>query len=711
TITFTIEAVVLNVNTSTSGVQLVNRAQATWNNGANTSALISSGPVTVIEPKLRTTKAVAVGGFRGNVGDPVTFTIVVRHSSTSDTDAFNVTLRDVIPTSIASPVLTGVVDTSGLVTSANFSLAGNTLTTTGTGFDLPKDPTTRTITLTVTGTLAGPVTANQRITNTNEIKWTSLPGSPGQITPNSTNAYERTGSGSTSLGQLNNYVTTGSASFTVNTADLAVSKTVSNPTPNVRDTITFVVTASNLGPNTAHQVQVTDQFPTTGLQLLTATPSQGTYDPGTGLWDVGTVLIGAGNAKTLTITALVLAPAVNTIPLAQTNIATVTNAAEPDPNPGNNTDSVTETPKYADLGVKKTTNNVEPGVGQQVTYTVSLFNLGTSDATNVRVTDTLPANVSFVSATPSAGTFDNASKVWSIPNVPTKNGVNKPLTLTIVVTALATGTGFNTVTITASDVWDPNDRNNTARTPTDPQEADLVVSKTVNDATPNVGDNVTFTVTLNNLGPSSAANVVVNDLLPAGLQYVSYVASTGSYVPGTGIWTVGTVPASTANTLTVVATVLAPASGPAPTRTNTATATSSTPDPNPGNNTDSDTVTPLQADLAVTKVVDNPTPNVGQNVTFTIVVSNFGPDTATQVAVADQLPAGLTFVSASPSTGAYTGGVWTVGTVAAGGSATLTVIATVAAPPAPGIPHPATNTATVTGREYDPDPSNNTDSA
>jgi len=716
TITFTIEAVVLNVNSSTSGVQLVNRAQAVWNKGANSSALVSAGPVTVIEPKLRTTKAVSVGGFGGNVGDPVTYTIVVRQSTSSDTDAYGVTLRDVIPSSIASPALTSVVDTSGIVTAANFSLSGNTLTTTGTGFDLPKNPTTRTITLTVTGTLAGPVTANQRITNTNQIKWTSLPGEPGQITPNNPNAYERTGSGSTIQGQLNNYVTTASAAFTVNTADLAVVKTVSNPTPNVGDTITFTITLSNLGPNTANQVEVTDQFPTAGLQLLTATPSQGTYDQASGLWDVGTLLTGGANAKTLTITALVLAPAVNTIPLAQTNVATVTNSAEPDPNPGNNTSSVTETPQYADLGVKKTTNNVQPGVGDTVVYTVSLFNLGTSNATNVRLTDTLPANVSFVSATPSAGTFDSATGIWSIATVPTTAGVNNPLTLTITVTATAPGRSFNTVTITDSDQWDPNDRNNTAKTPTDPQEADLVVSKTVNDSTPNVGDNVTFTITLDNLGPSAAQNVAVNDLLPAGLGYVSHTASTGTYVPGTGVWTVGTAAAGSTSTLTVVATVLTPASGPALPQTNTATATSTTPDPNPGNNTDDKTVTPLQADLAVFKVVSDSAPNVGDTIVFGIAVANYGPDTATSVVVNDLLPAGVTYVSHTiqdaPTGSTYVPGtgVWTIGTVTTGDFPILQIVATVDAPSS-GIPPTVTNTATVSGREYDPDLSNNTDTA
>jgi uncharacterized repeat protein (TIGR01451 family)/fimbrial isopeptide formation D2 family protein len=716
TITFTIEAVVLNVNTSTSGVQLVNQARAAWNAGATTSALVSAGPVTVIEPKLRTTKAVSVGGFGGNVGDPVTYEIVVRQSGTSDTDAYAVTLRDVIPASIASPVLTSVVDTSGVVTMANFAFTGNTLTTTGSGFDLPKDPSGRTITLTVTGTLAGPVTANQQIKNTNQIKWTSLPGEPGQITPNNPNAFERTGSGSTSAGQLNNYVTTGSATFTVNTADLAVVKTVSDPTPNVGDTITFTITLSNLGPDTANEVEVTDQFPTAGLQLLTATPSQGTYDQGTGLWDVGTVLTGGANAKTLTITALVLAPAVNTIPLAQTNVATVTNSAEPDPNPGNNTSSVTETPQYADLGVKKTTNNVQPNVGDTVVYTVSVFNLGTSNATNVELTDTLPGNVSFVSATPSAGTFDPGTGIWSIATVPTTAGLNNPLTLTITVTATAPGLSFNTVTITDSDQWDPNDRNNTARTPTDPQEADLFVSKTVNDSTPNVGDNVTFTVTLENLGPNTAQNVAVNDLLPAGLGYVSHAASVGTYVPGTGIWTVGSAAAGSTSTLTVVATVLAPASGPALPQTNAATATSTTPDPNPGNNTDDKTVTPLQADLAVFKVVSDSAPNVGDTIVFGIAVANYGPNTATNVVVNDLLPAGVTYVSHTiedaPGGSTYVPGtgVWTIGTVTTGDFPILQIVATVDAPSS-GIPPAVTNTATVSGREYDPDPSNNTDTA
>jgi uncharacterized repeat protein (TIGR01451 family) len=79
-------------------------------------------------------------------------------------------------------------------------------------------------------------------------------------------------------------------SFTTATADLAVTKAVSNPAPNVGDTITFTVNLTNNGPNNATGVSVNDLLPA-GLTLVSATPSQGTYNSATGLWAVGNVAI------------------------------------------------------------------------------------------------------------------------------------------------------------------------------------------------------------------------------------------------------------------------------------------------------------------------------------------------------------------------------------------------------------------------------------
>ncbi|NBU42258.1 MAG: DUF11 domain-containing protein, partial [Planctomycetia bacterium] len=415
---------------------------------------------------------------------------------------------------------------------------------------------------------------------------------------------------------------------------------------------------------------------------------------------------GPDAAQTLLISVRILAPAVNTIPPARTNTATVRGADEHDPNPGNNTGTSTVTPRYADLGVKKSTNNVQPDVGETVVYTVSLFNLGTSAATNVEVTDALPSNVEFVSASPAAGTrFDETPTggVWSVPTI----APGQTLLLRLTVRATTSSVAFNTATITHSDVWDPNDRNNTARTPTDPQVADLYLTKVVDVATPNVGDTVTFTIEVDNLGATTAQNVTVEDTLPAGLQFVS--ASTGGTfdaTTGTVTWSLGTVTFPGQTFLTVQARVLAPSGGgPATPQTNEAVVRSTTPDPDPDNNRGSSTVTPLQADLAVFKTADAIQPTVGELVTFEITVANYGPDTATNVTVSDPLPAGLTFVSATASQGAFDAGtgIWTVGTVTTADFPSLAITVRVTR----SIGGTVTNTATVSATEYDPDPSNN----
>src|SRR4029434_3329297 len=116
----------------------------------------------------------------------------------------------------------------------------------------------------------------------------------------------------------------------------------------------------------------------------------------------------------------------------------------------------------------------------------------------------------------------------------------------------------NTATIAASDALDPNPANDTASATETPQQADLAITKSVSDATPNVGDQITFTLTLTNSGPDAATGVQVTDLLPTGLSFVSATPSQGSYTSATGLWVVGTVSPAVPQTLTIVATVTSP---------------------------------------------------------------------------------------------------------------------------------------------------------
>ncbi len=350
-------------------------------------------------------------------------------------------------------------------------------------------------------------------------------------------------------------------------ADLALSKTVNDTTPNVGDTVTYTVTLSNNGPNTATGAQVTDLLPS-GLSFVSDTTSQGTYDSGTGLWDVGTV--DTATPQTLVILAMVVSP------VPQTNTATITASDQFDPVTTNNTASVVETPQQADLALAKTVSDPTPNVGDTITYTITLTDNGPDAATSVQVTDPLPPGVSFVSATPSQGTYDPTNGIWAAGTVATSS----PQTLVIRATVVSPAPQTNTATITHADQYDPVTSNNTATATQTPQQADLALAKTVSNADPDVGDTITYTVTLSNNGPDVATNAQVTDLLPVGVSFVSATPSQGTYNSLTGIWAAGTVTTTSPQTLVLMGTVNIPGE-----IINTATITHADQyDPDPTNN-------------------------------------------------------------------------------------------------------------------------------
>jgi uncharacterized repeat protein (TIGR01451 family) len=121
---------------------------------------------------------------------------------------------------------------------------------------------------------------------------------------------------------------------------------------------------------------------------------------------------------------------------------------------------------------------------------------------------------------------------------------------------------------------------------TSPPPVDLSLTKTVSNTTPAHGANVTFTITVSNPGATAATGVVVTDLLPAGLTFVSSASSQGAYASGSGLWTVGSIAGGGSASLGIVATM----NSYTPV-TNTASITGSDqPDPNLANNAASATV-------------------------------------------------------------------------------------------------------------------------
>jgi uncharacterized repeat protein (TIGR01451 family) len=235
--------------------------------------------------------------------------------------------------------------------------------------------------------------------------------------------------------------------------------------------------------------------------------------------------------------------------------------------------------------------------------------------------------------------------------------------------------------------------------------ADLSVAKSVSNATPNVGDNVAFTVTATNSGPDAADNVFIVDSLPAGVSFVSASASDGTVsFDGNAVTAeLATLASGASVTLTIVATVTQPGS-----MTNTATVSSaSTTDPDLTDNIASATLVAPSADLSIQHTVHDPDPAVGDTVSYFITVGNGPSSTATNVVVHDSLPAGVSFVSAAPGAGTYDSatGVWTIGTLPPNEDAVLVIEAVVRSSGA------ATATATVSSDVFDPNLANNQASA
>ncbi len=455
---------------------------------------------------------------------------------------------------------------------------------------------------------------------------------------------------------------------TVSTADVGIGKTAPS-TAVAGTTITYELTVVNNGPDAAMNVVVLDPqvCDVVNCTLGTLTPGQ-----------------------TVIFTADVQIP-----PGATTswpNTATVQTDSV-DPNPNNDTATVSTTlTQSADVSVTKS-GPATIVAATNITYTVDVTNNGPSNASDVVLTDTLPAETTLVSS--SCGSTTCAIGTLA-------PGVTQSFTIVAHVDADATGPLVNTADVTTSTP-DPSSSNNTSSVTTTvtPAPADVSISKSAPTAA-SVGTNVTYTIVVTNAGPATANNVVVTDTLPAGTMLVS--SSAGCTGTTTITCTVGTLAANASATITLV--VQMPQTPQ--TVTNTASVTTTSNDPTPGNDAASAQtgVAPAAVDLAIAKTTPFEAMLVGSNATYTIVLTNNGPETASDVVITDALPTGTTFVSSSAGCTGTTTVTCNVGTLTAGQTVTYTIVVTL-----PPTPQTVMNTATVSTSSNDPVPGNNSSTA
>ncbi|MEN0015780.1 MAG: DUF11 domain-containing protein, partial [Solirubrobacteraceae bacterium] len=506
--------------------------------------------------------------------------------------------------------------------------------------------------------------------------------------------------------------TNNSATAAVSTnpaTDLKITKTADKAAANVGDTITWTLTTTNAGPSTATGVTVNDTVPSgVTLQPITGLPAGVTCTTsGAVVSCAKSGSLASGATLVITLKGTVKTAAAGT---PQANSATVA-GNEFDPDTSNNLSSVTTSVNgAADLSIAKTVDKATANVGDTLHWTVVATNAGPSTATGVVVTDDLPTGVTVGTTSTTAGTCAVSGTQLICSGITLTSGTSVTVQLTgTVKTSAAESPVDNTARVTSS-ILDPNTANNlsTASTTIGPA-ADLQLTKSVDKATANVGDTLTFTLVAKNNGPSSATGTSIVDTLPIGLQLSGTPTSTQGACAITGqtvACSIGTLASGASATATIKATVKPAASSTS--IANSATVSGSRLDPDPSNDTTPPTATAIgaAADLVVTNTVDQTTLNLGDTATFTVVVKNAGPSTATGVSLANVLPSGTTLLSSTSTQGSCSGTgpvTCAIGTLTSGSTATVTVKVRLDT----GANATFTDKATATANEYEPTPADN----
>ena len=593
-------------------------------------------------------------------GSPLTYTVTVTDAGPDN--AQGVSVVDTLPQNIGANV-TAVTSVTGVTP----TISGNTVTAIFGGVVADNSPT---LTITVYPTIAAIPHITDQATVTSQ----------GTDDPNPNN---NTASVTTPVDPA---------------ADLSLSLGSSANTVNVGDTLTYTLTANNAGPSTAADVVVTDELPLNITSNITAVTSITGVTPtiasGQVTADLGSLASGATGTVTITVV-----PDAAAVPQIVDSAAISSSTYDPDES-NNAPDPMVTTVKPApvsNLSIRLTGSPNPVSAGARLTYTIKASNTGASTDPDAVVTDTLPADVTFVSAT---GGVMPSGGVLTLPIGSLASNVTTTLTIVVTPTAAAaSGNGSITNSAVITGLYNINTMNSASVTTTVTPATAIAIQVTPTPATAGVGQDLIYTVTATNNGPSNATNVVLTDTLPSFIG--SDVTATTSVAGLNAVVAGGQVTASFGEVddndsvtmkITVIPALAAAANSPL---VDTASVTNNEFNPDPNTAMSSVPVNPVSK-LSITMMGPTASVGVGSNVTYTIVAFNSGPSTDTAAVVTDTLPANVTFVSATG--GAMpSGGVLTLplGSLAANATTTLSVEVTPSAAAAGSGSASITNSAVI----------------
>lgn len=465
-------------------------------------------------------------------------------------------------------------------------------------------------------------------------------------------------------------------------ADLAIEKLVNDTAPKFNSLVEWTLRVTNNGPDTATGVVVCDILPE-GLISIDKSFN--------GTWNVGKLL----NNQTKELTIICLVNKTGKL----VNIADIA-GNEYDCNLTNNIiNKSIEVASSADLFVKKYVNNTAPDFGEIIKWSVVVSNNGPDIATNVQVNDLLDDGLIFVKSSSTKGSYDAKSGIWAIDSLAPETDE----TLNIYCKVNKIGKILNFVSVNSTQ-YDWNESNNHDNESVNAVKiADLSVIKLINNSNPNYNDLIKWTIIVSNNGPNMATGVIVNDLLPKSVEYISSYLSKGFYNPVNGIWDVGNLNAGEKLQLNIVSKIVKTGD-----ITNVVNVKGNEKDSNLTNNHFEKSVhVKPAADLSIEKSVSKQEVNINDLIEYVIEITNNGPDSAENIKVSELLNPNLKVISFESTKGNFnnTNNVLTIDSLVDGEKVRLTINA------AANVCGNFENKVAVSSDTFDYDKSNNHDGA
>lgn len=428
-------------------------------------------------------------------------------------------------------------------------------------------------------------------------------------------------------------------------ADLQLNKSSNLINANYGDIVIWTLKITNNGPNVGTGIRLKDLIPD-GLIILSCDDEN--YDKKTGILNIDSLNI--GESKIINIKTLV-----NKTGTFINEASVSGNEYDWDLKNNNDSAGINVNPS-ADLAVEILVNDTNPKFNSLVKWTLRVTNNGPDEATGVVVCDLLSKDLIYLSSTEN---YDVKSGLWNIETLES----GKSVSIDIVTLVNKTGKIANDASVSGKEYdWNLSNNYDNKFIAVDVC-ADLAIKKLVNDTNPKFNSLVEWTLRVTNNGPDTATGVVVCDILPEGLISIDKSFN--------GTWNVGKLLNNQTKELTIICLVNKTGK-----LVNIADIAGNEYDCNLTNNIVNKSIEVAQsADLFVKKYVNNTAPDFGEIIKWSVVVSNNGPDIATNVQVNDLLDDGLIFVKSSSTKGNYDvkSGIWTIDSLAPETDETLNI--------------------------------------